>query len=255
MEELKEIKQPDNREPVIGINSNVNNEDSLEGKYKRPSSSHSDTPSKQDKTNLLNVNQSSLQRSASSPPKSTSIQEELEESKGIGLEKRIFKPKTIPKHILVDSDELPKTGLFLPFELPFKNPSKMMDKLSLEELGPVTSSATIQELQKQGAERLASIEENNKLVYDFYEPSPYQEDYDYDEFKFYSSECYNIEASSVLYPQICSGKGAPMRYYPGISRYSTIQLKPFYKLQSPEDTTLIFESRFESGNLRRAVQV
>ena len=34
-----------------------------------------------------------------------------------------------------------------------------------------------------------------------------------------------------------------------------MKLKPYYKLESASDNTLIFESRFESGNLRRAVQV
>ena len=33
------------------------------------------------------------------------------------------------------------------------------------------------------------------------------------------------------------------------------KLKPYYKLSNPQDNTLQFESRFESGNLRRAVQV
>lgn len=33
------------------------------------------------------------------------------------------------------------------------------------------------------------------------------------------------------------------------------KLKPYYFKQEPSDKTLIFESRFESGNLRRAVQV
>jgi cytosolic carboxypeptidase protein 2/3 len=32
-------------------------------------------------------------------------------------------------------------------------------------------------------------------------------------------------------------------------------LKTYYKPESPQDTTLVFESRFESGNLRRAVKV
>mmetsp|Transcript_13696 Transcript_13696/g.13414 ORF Transcript_13696/g.13414 Transcript_13696/m.13414 type:complete len:166 (-) Transcript_13696:466-963(-) len=32
-------------------------------------------------------------------------------------------------------------------------------------------------------------------------------------------------------------------------------LKPYYSPKTPEDYTLIFESRFESGNLRRAIQV
>ena len=36
-----------------------------------------------------------------------------------------------------------------------------------------------------------------------------------------------------------------------------IQMAPnqYYKLQGPEDTTLIFESRFESGNLLAAIKV
>ena len=42
-----------------------------------------------------------------------------------------------------------------------------------------------------------------------------------------------------------------------INRYYD-KLKPYYKLQNTEhafDKTLIFESRFESGNLKRAVKV
>lgn len=34
-----------------------------------------------------------------------------------------------------------------------------------------------------------------------------------------------------------------------------MKVKPYYRLESKTDTTLQFESRFESGNLRRAVQV
>lgn len=33
------------------------------------------------------------------------------------------------------------------------------------------------------------------------------------------------------------------------------KLRPYYTPLGPEDTTLVFESRFESGNLRRAIQV
>lgn len=32
-------------------------------------------------------------------------------------------------------------------------------------------------------------------------------------------------------------------------------LPPYYKLKGPADNTLVFESRFESGNLRRAVKI
>jgi len=46
---------------------------------------------------------------------------------------------------------------------------------------------------------------------------------------------------------------------PRLNRYYT-NLKPFYRIDKteadlPTDTTLQFESRFESGNLRKAVKV
>jgi cytosolic carboxypeptidase protein 2/3 len=33
------------------------------------------------------------------------------------------------------------------------------------------------------------------------------------------------------------------------------KLPPYYKLKSPMDQTLVFESRFESGNLRRVIKI
>ena len=36
---------------------------------------------------------------------------------------------------------------------------------------------------------------------------------------------------------------------------SQISNKPFYKLTTPDDHTLLFESRFECGNLLRAIKV
>lgn len=42
---------------------------------------------------------------------------------------------------------------------------------------------------------------------------------------------------------------------PKINRYYE-KLKPYYKLKDTvSDKTLVFESRFESGNLKRAVKV
>ena len=32
-----------------------------------------------------------------------------------------------------------------------------------------------------------------------------------------------------------------------------VNVEPYYTHKSPADTTIIFESRFESGNLRRAI--
>ena len=47
------------------------------------------------------------------------------------------------------------------------------------------------------------------------------------------------------------------RKFPKLNRYYE-KLKPFYRVKENEfttDTTLIFESRFESGNLKRAIKV
>ena len=41
---------------------------------------------------------------------------------------------------------------------------------------------------------------------------------------------------------------------PKLNRYYT-KLKTYYQKENEEDNTLIFESRFESGNLRRAVKI
>ena len=41
---------------------------------------------------------------------------------------------------------------------------------------------------------------------------------------------------------------------PKLNRYYT-KLKPYYSKEGDDDSTLIFESRFESGNLRRAVKI
>jgi hypothetical protein len=46
-----------------------------------------------------------------------------------------------------------------------------------------------------------------------------------------------------------------VRKGPRLNRYYET-LKPYYKLKNPAtDFTLVFESRFESGNLRRAVKI
>ena len=60
----------------------------------------------------------------------------------------------------------------------------------------------------------------NRVVYDCIDPSPYQ------------------------------GSGAL-----GDQQTPEGEFPRFYTPQSPDDYTLVFESRFESGNLRRAIQV
>lgn len=70
---------------------------------------------------------------------------------------------------------------------------------------------------------------------------------------------YSLEQSHAYsaYVRPIGEKGAPTdKKGPRLNRYYE-NLKPYYKLKEGgnPDNTLIFESRFESGNLRKAVKV
>lgn len=101
----------------------------------------------------------------------------------------------------------------------------------------------------------------NKIVYDCIDVSP-----------FYDAQTnpYFDESEAIEFPSDdLSNEFRKYPYGPSMSNnYSTSlnnrgmkvnkyyqKLKPYYKKQDEADSTLIFESRFESGNLRRAVQV
>jgi hypothetical protein len=79
-----------------------------------------------------------------------------------------------------------------------------------------------------------------RLVYDCFEPIEYANS--------------NGSANFANYPMICMGKGAPTMYDPSFTKYADT-LPPIYSKEKEDDTTLQFESRFENGNLRRAVQI
>lgn len=56
-------------------------------------------------------------------------------------------------------------------------------------------------------------------------------------------------------PVVSGEKNSEVRKGPRLNRYYET-LKPYYKLKNTAtDSTLVFESRFESGNLRRAVKI
>ena len=122
------------------------------------------------------------------------------------------------------------------------------------------------ERQSKDNERLLSENGMRKIVFDCFDPSPYYEATGSDpqtstthlsvnirEWLKYESTDEKIQ-TSVLYAPICHGRGAPWKLVPGTARY-TDRIRPYYKLTSKKDKTLIFESRFENANLRRAVQV
>lgn len=57
-----------------------------------------------------------------------------------------------------------------------------------------------------------------------------------------------------FYPYGPTGQLSFNQKQPKTNRYYS-KLKTYYQKESDDDTTLIFESRFESGNLRRAVKI
>jgi len=64
---------------------------------------------------------------------------------------------------------------------------------------------------------------------------------------------YQLEQPHNYSQKPFEGKGADKKG-PRLNRYYE-KLPPFYKLKGPSDQTLVFESRFESGNLRRVVKI
>ncbi len=164
-----------------------------------------------------------------------------------------FDMPVLPPVAQEDCEELPRTGLFFPLErtatvlLPVPVDTR-------EEMGKPLGAAELLEVQKRETEKFALPGRGQRVVYDAYEVSPYQKDYGYDELGFYNTECFPIDGSTAAYSQVCGGKGAPSKFYPGKARYPRL-LRPFYVPQTQTDATLVFESRFESGNLRRAVQM
>jgi len=153
---------------------------------------------------------------------------------------------------------LPYTGTLLPMEY-IVSKSSYDFHFQEEKLGPVVNVPKLQENQRRESARLTLLEygtnTRSKLVFDVFENSSYQSGYGYEKFLNYNNECYRIDSTFTSYSQICAGKGAPLKSYTGKTNCYESSLKPFYRLSSYTDTTLIFESRFESGNLRRAIQV
>ena len=114
---------------------------------------------------------------------------------------------------------------------------------------PAISSEQIQELHKKETERFVNAEYGNsirRLVFDIFENNSNI---------WNSKHNFAIDTSFDSYSQICCGKGMPSKCCGKKTKYFKPPLKPFYHMQSNSDNTLIFESRFEFGNLRRVIQV
>jgi len=158
-----------------------------------------------------------------------------------------------PNNKNFECPELPRTGLFVPFlkEILLPFPPIFATHENIEK--NTTQISAFLDFVKNEATGITKYW--HKLVYDMFEKSPYTDNaYDYEAFRVYNNEAVNVDATFENYAGICAGKGAPTRYYPNKARYCE-RLIQFYQIKDENDTTLIFESRFESGNLRRAVQM
>jgi hypothetical protein len=97
---------------------------------------------------------------------------------------------------------------------------------------------------------LRALGDRGRLVFELFEPSIYRARCKSDP----SGECFSIDSSWDSYPGLCAGRGGPTRRHYGLGNYFA-QLPSYYVPQGPWDNTLVFESRFESANLRRAIQM
>lgn len=126
--------------------------------------------------------------------------------------------------------------------------------------GPVNSQQMLDEYARLDADKAytSNIGPNERIVYDSieYPPTgkdgtPYIDDNDLIEIQ---QEEPPVD-SRKYYPYGPTGQTSNLNpKQMRINRYYS-KLRPYYTLESKDDTTLLFESRFESGNLRRAQKI
>lgn len=155
----------------------------------------------------------------------------------------------------IDDQFLPKTGIqdrFLKYHPIFRG-----NYSEYESVGLPLSPEQTEIIRKRSEEKSSTFE---RVVYDSTELSPYYNNSGEPDEKYF-------DESKYIHPIITeqdrkAGAYAPEGYFKyrdsstthGVMRYYS-HLKTYYKLKNELDETLIFESRFESGNLKRVIQV
>ena len=119
-----------------------------------------------------------------------------------------------------------------------------------------------EEYARIDAEKIINQSQTEKIVYDCVDIPPQKKDGDNMNVP-YLDENDLIELPPEenpvdhrkYYPYGPSGQSSAFNQkIPKVNQYYT-KLRPFYHKESDDDQTLVFESRFESGNLRRAVKI
>lgn len=155
----------------------------------------------------------------------------------------------------LDTQYIPKTGIqerFLKYRPVLRGTFS-----EFERIGP-PSSPELGEIYKKKMED-GNTSSYERVVYDSIELSPYYNNTGPAEEKYF-------DESKYIHPIVTDQDKKPGAYAPenfakfreastthGVMRYYT-HLNTYYKLKDEYDDTLIFESRFESGNLKRVIQ-
>jgi hypothetical protein len=155
--------------------------------------------------------------------------------------------------IEIDPQYLPKTGLqerFLKNRPIFKGTFTEHEHISLP------PSPELAEIYKK---KMEDPNVSERVVYDSMELSPYYDNSPTSDDKYF-------DESKYIHPVVTEQDKKPGAYAPegyfkyrdtsqifGVMRYYS-DLKPYYKVRGEDDETLVFESRFESGNLKRVIQ-
>jgi len=155
----------------------------------------------------------------------------------------------------IDPQYLPKTGIQ---ERYLQNRPIFKGTFAEYEHVGYPSSPELAEMYKKKMED-ASATSKERVVYDCVELSPYYNN------SGPLSEKY-FDETKYVHPVMTDQDRKPGAYAPegyfkfkeassthGVMRYYTY-LNPYYKLKDEYDDTLVFESRFESGNLKRVIQ-
>jgi len=158
--------------------------------------------------------------------------------------------------ITIDPQFLPKTGIQ---ERYLKNRPIFKGTYSEYEHLGYPPNPELAELYRKKMED-TSLNSKERIVYDSSELSPYYNNTGPQEERYFDDTKY---VQPVITDQDRKpGAYAPEGYFKfrdassthGVLRYYT-ELNTYYKLKDEDDDTLIFESRFESGNLKRVIQV
>ena len=113
-------------------------------------------------------------------------------------------------------------------------------------------------IQREQVKHVDRFLKNTKIVYDFAENSPFYKDLSIkylDEKLLIQNSSkdnggqYNTRFKSRGFRRNIMNTGLPMK-----DKIYT-SLNPYYILQGENDSTIVFESRFESGNLRKVIQI